>query len=59
MLSVIMLNIKMPSVAFSYNYDERHYAECRYAARCYAECSYAERRDADCPVDIKLFSGRN
>ncbi len=50
-----MVNVKMPSVAFSYNYAERHYAECRYAECCYAESPHAGCHYAECPIDIKRF----
>ncbi len=37
-LSVIMLNVPILSVAFTYCYAECHYVECRYAkCRCAAQ----------------------
>ncbi len=55
---IVMLNVIMLSVTFSYCYAECHYADCRYAewhyAQChlavyhYAQCLYAQCRYVEC-----------
>jgi len=43
MMSVIVLNVLMPSLRFSYCY-----AECQYAECCCFECHFSECRCAEC-----------
>jgi hypothetical protein len=42
MMSIIVLNVLMPSLRFSYYYAECQYAECCCVACHFSECRYAE-----------------